>query len=86
MISNIVNNSLFISNVELNTKINVIMISCNIIAILIGRYTIKLRGLTPFNNTATLKKFGMPELLATMSLGHIIGVASILGLTNIKLI
>nr|WDB00024.1 photosystem I subunit X [Cyanidium sp. THAL103] len=86
MISNIISSSSFVSDIELNTRINMIMISCNIIAILVGRYTIKLRGLTPFNNIATLKEFGMPELLATMSLGHIIGVASILGLTSIKII
>lgn len=67
-------------------KIALIMIICNSIAILIGRYTIKVRGLGPGIPVLGLEGFGLPELLATTSLGHVIGAGVILGLSSTGLI
>lgn len=61
------------------------MVLCNVFAFLIGRYAIQKpgkRAALPGANAAILKGFGIPELLATTSLGQIIGVGVILGLTN----
>lgn len=60
-----------------------IIILSNFICIGIGRYAIKVRGLGPEIPILGLKGFGLPELLATTSLGHIIGVGSIIGLSSI---
>ena len=65
--------------------IGLVMVLCNVFAFLIGRYAIQKpgkRAALPGANAAILKGFGIPELLATTSLGHIIGVGVILGLTN----
>lgn len=65
--------------------VGLIMILCNVFAFVIGRYAIQNPGsgpALPGSNAAILKGFGIPELLATTSLGHIIGVGVILGLTN----
>ena len=67
-------------------QIALIMIICNGIAIAIGRYTIKVRGLGPGIPVLGLEDFGLPELLATTSLGHIIGAGTILGLSSIGLV
>lgn len=67
-------------------QIAIIMIICNIIAIGIGRYAIQVRGLGPSISILGLEGFGLPELLATTSLGHVIGVGTILGLRAINLI
>nr|YP_010904230.1 photosystem I reaction center subunit X [Catenella fusiformis]WCH57481.1 photosystem I reaction center subunit X [Catenella fusiformis] len=63
-----------------------IMIICNLVSISIGRYAIKVRGLGPGIPILGLEGFGLPELLATASLGHIIGAASIIGLSSIGII
>ena len=67
-------------------KIGIIMITCNLISILIGRYAIKIRGLGPSIPLLGLEGPGLPELLATTSLGHVIGAGTILGLTSIGFI
>nr|ASK39691.1 photosystem I subunit X [Rhodochaete parvula] len=59
------------------------MAICNIITILIGRYAIQVRGLGPSVPISSLEGFGLPELLATTSLGHIIGAGVIIGLNSI---
>nr|YP_009509235.1 photosystem I reaction center subunit X [Gracilaria vermiculophylla]AXI96885.1 photosystem I reaction center subunit X [Gracilaria vermiculophylla]QXU75098.1 photosystem I reaction center subunit X [Gracilaria vermiculophylla]WDZ68031.1 photosystem I reaction center subunit X [Gracilaria vermiculophylla] len=64
----------------------VIMIICNLICIGLGRYAIKVRGLGPSIPSLGLKGFGLPELLATTSLGHIIGAGTIIGLSSIEII
>nr|WCH58093.1 photosystem I reaction center subunit X [Cystoclonium purpureum f. stellatum] len=64
----------------------IIMISCNLICISIGRYAIKVRGLGPEIPILRLEGFGLSELLATTSLGHIIGAGTILGLKSINII
>nr|YP_009545907.1 photosystem I reaction center subunit K [Glaucocystis incrassata]ASQ39968.1 photosystem I reaction center subunit K [Glaucocystis incrassata] len=65
-------------------KIGIVMIACNLVAILLGRYSIQKSGLGPhfpLELPAELDGFGIPELLATTSLGHILGVGTILGLS-----
>lgn len=66
--------------------IGLIMIVCNLFAIAIGRFAIKNKGIgpkfpielpDPFGG-----EFGIPELLATTSLGHVLGAGVILGLSN----
>ncbi len=71
--------------VEWNLSVAVVMITCNIFAIVIGRFAIKNAGNgpeLPLPKPALWKNFGLPELLATTSLGHILGAAVILGLAN----
>lgn len=66
--------------------VGITMLICNLIAIAIGRYAIQRKGIgpklpvelpDPFSG-----EFGLPELLATASFGHILGAGAILGLTN----
>ena len=61
----------------------IIMIICNCVAIVIGRYAIQVRGLGPNIPILGLEGFGLPELLATTSLGHAIGAGVIIGLSSI---
>jgi len=68
---------------SLNTAI--VMIAANLFAIAIGYYAIQKRGVgpgLPVEMPAMFTGFGVPELLATMSFGHIIGAGLILGLSN----
>jgi photosystem I subunit X len=64
-------------------QVGIIMIFCNLFAFFIGRYAIKNKGQGP-NLPASLpdvlQGFGLPELLATTSFGHILGAGMILGL------
>jgi photosystem I subunit X len=69
-----------------STQIAIIMISCNILAIGIGRYAIQVRNLGPSIPIAGLEGFGLTELLATTSLGHLIGAGTILGLRSTGII
>lgn len=66
-------------------KVAIIMIVCNLLAIVIGYYAIskKNRGQgpdLPVSLPAIFTGFGIPELLATASFGHILGAGVILGL------
>nr|AYR06520.1 photosystem I subunit X [Rhodogorgon sp.] len=69
-----------------STQIAIIMIICNLIAIAIGRYAIQIRGLGPSIPISGLEGFGLPELLATTSLGHILGAGSIIGLSSLGIL
>lgn len=64
----------------------IVMLVCNLVAIAIGRFAIANPGegpALPFPMPEDLfGKFGVPELLATTSLGHILGAGVILGLAN----
>lgn len=66
--------------------VGIVMLLCNLVAIAIGRFAIQRKGIgpklpvelpDPFGG-----EFGVPELLATTSFGHILGAGVILGLTN----
>nr|QUE29135.1 PsaK [Erythrotrichia welwitschii] len=74
----------YTSNWSIQT--GVIMAICNIIAVSIGRYAIQVRGLGPSIPVSFLDGFGLAELLATTSLGHVIGAGAIIGLRSIGFI
>lgn len=70
---------------EWTPAVGLVMILCNLFAIAVGRYAIQNPGGgpdLPASKPALFKKFGIPELLATMSFGHILGAGFILGLSN----
>ncbi|MGB5969594.1 MAG: photosystem I reaction center subunit PsaK [Spirulinaceae cyanobacterium] len=69
---------------EWSPIIGLVMIICNLLAITIGRFAIQKPGVGSSlpGGSGILQKFGIPELLATASLGHIIGAGVILGLAN----
>jgi photosystem I subunit 10 len=65
------------------------MISACLFAVSIGRYAIQKRGVgpkLPVETPALFEGFGLPELLATLSFGHILGAGFILGLSNAGLL
>ena len=71
--------------IDWNTNIAIIMILCNVFAIVVGRFAIKNAGIgpdIPLGKPEVFQNFGLPELLATTSLGHILGAGLILGLSN----
>lgn len=64
-------------------QVGIIMILCNTFAFFIGRYAIQHKGQgpnLPADLPGILQGFGVPELLATTSFGHILGAGMILGL------
>jgi photosystem I subunit 10 len=66
-----------------------VMIVCNLLAIAIGRYAIQKRGVgpeLPVQLPALFSGFGLPELLATASFGHILGAGTILGMRTAGLL
>ncbi|MBW4655355.1 MAG: photosystem I reaction center subunit PsaK [Kaiparowitsia implicata GSE-PSE-MK54-09C] len=67
----------------------IVMIAANLFAIAIGYYAIQNRGAgpkLPVELPAMFTGFGLPELLATASFGHILGAGFILGLSNAGLL
>ncbi|AFZ46082.1 photosystem I reaction center subunit PsaK [Cyanobacterium stanieri PCC 7202] len=75
--------------VEWNFQVALVMISANLVAIFIGRFAIQKAGVgpdLPISKPDVWKNFGVPELLATVSLGHILGAGFILGLSNAGLL
>lgn len=66
-------------------SVAIVMVACNLFAIAIGYSAIQQTGEgpdMPFPQLASRKKFGLPELLATASFGHILGAGMILGLSS----
>lgn len=66
-------------------QVGVVMVLCNLFVIAIGRWAIQNPGQgpdLPVDKPAVWKNFGIAELLATMSLGHILGAGVILGLSS----
>ena len=73
------------STVSWSPSVALVMITCNLFAIAIGYYAIQKRGVgpaLPVEMPAMFTGFGIPELLATASFGHILGAGMILGLAN----
>ncbi len=61
----------------------IVMIACNIVAIAIGKYTIQMPSEGPAMPSPQLfGGFGLPAVIGTTCLGHIIGAGVILGLAN----
>lgn len=86
-------NSLFLAVIphtpDWSPKVAMIMITCNLFAIVIGYYAIQRRGVgpkLPVELPAIFTGFGIPELLATASFGHVLGAGLILGLGNAGLL
>nr|YP_010835249.1 photosystem I reaction center subunit X [Cryptomonas gyropyrenoidosa]WFQ82924.1 photosystem I reaction center subunit X [Cryptomonas gyropyrenoidosa] len=70
-----------------SAKIASIMISSNVFCVVIGRYLIQVKGFGPaLSLTGSFSNFTLPELLASTSLGHIVGSGIILGLSYIGLL
>ena len=77
------------STPEWSINVALIMITCNLFVIAIGRSAIQKRSVGPTLPVALpglFEGFGLPELLATTSLGHILGAGMILGLGNAGLL
>ncbi len=77
--------SLSTNTVEWSFSVALVMILSNLFAVVIGRFAIQKAGVgpdLPIGKPALWKNFGVPELLATGSLGHILGAGMILGLAN----
>lgn len=75
--------------VEWNFSVALVMILTNAFAIAIGRFAIKRPGVgpdLPVTKPGLWRNFGLPELLATVSFGHILGTGMILGLANAGLL
>lgn len=65
--------------------VGLVMILANLFAIAVGYKAIQNPGKgpgLPVGLTPLWSKFGIPELLATMSFGHLLGAGMILGLSN----
>ena len=72
---------------EWSPMVALTMILCNLLAIAIGYYGINKQNrgkgpALPLVMPGMFKGFGIPELLATTSLGHLLGAGVILGLGN----
>lgn len=71
------------TTVEWNISVGLTMIICNIVAIAIGKFTMKNIGAAPkLPSEELFGGMGLPALLATTSFGHILGAGVILGLAN----
>jgi photosystem I reaction center subunit PsaK len=75
------------STPEWSPMVALTMILCNLLAIAIGYYGISKQNrgkgpALPLVMPGMFKGFGIPELLATTSLGHLLGAGVILGLGN----
>lgn len=77
------------STVSWSINVAIIMVACNLFSIAIGYYAIQKRGVgpaLPVELPAMFTGFGIPELLATMSFGHVLGAGMVLGLANAGLL
>ncbi|MGQ9866062.1 MAG: photosystem I reaction center subunit PsaK [Pseudanabaenaceae cyanobacterium] len=66
-------------------KVAAIFVLCNLFAVAIGRYAIQKKGVGPALPVAmpgVFTGFGVPELLATASFGHLLAVGMTLGLAQ----
>ena len=71
------------STVSWSPKVAIVMIACNIVAIAFGKFTIKNQSAGPgLPSPDFFGGMGLPALLGTTSLGHVLGAGVILGLAN----
>nr|BDA98950.1 photosystem I subunit X [Rhodomonas sp. NIES-2332] len=67
-----------------SAKTCAVMVLSNILCIVAGRYVIQVKGTGPsLPISGSFAGFGLPELLASTSLGHIVGSGAILGLSYV---
>ncbi|PSN20128.1 photosystem I reaction center subunit PsaK [filamentous cyanobacterium CCP5] len=74
---------------EWSYKVALIMIMCNLLVLFIGKYAIQKPGAgpaIPASLPLVFEGFGLPELLAVGSFGHILGTGMILGMGNAGLL
>lgn len=77
------------STPEWSYKVALIMVVCNLLVLAIGKYAIAKPGAgpaLPVELPLLFEGFGLPELLAIGSLGHILGAGMILGMGNAGLL
>jgi photosystem I subunit 10 len=77
------------STPEWSLKVGLIMVVCNLFVLAIGKYAIQKPGAgpaLPADLPMLFEGFGLPELLAIGSLGHILGAGMILGMGNAGLL
>jgi photosystem I subunit X len=71
------------STLEWSPKVAIVMIICNILAIAIGKYSIKLQNVGGDLPSPTMfGGMGIGALLGTTSFGHVLGAGVILGLAS----
>jgi photosystem I subunit X len=69
--------------VSWSPKVAIVMIACNLVAIAFGKFTIQHQSAGPaLPSPALFGGMGLPALLGTTSLGHLLGAGVILGLAN----
>ncbi len=64
-------------------NVALIMITCNLFALVVGSKAIQVKGVSPsfpIELPGLFQGFGLAELLAVASFGHILGMGMILGL------
>ena len=72
------------STLEWSPKVAIVMILCNILAIAIGKWTIKYPNVGPEMPSSNMfGGFGLPAVIATTCFGHILGAGTILGLNSL---
>ena len=78
------------ATVEWNYQVAIVMIAANLFAVFIGRFAIKNAGTGPdlpvSNKPGLWRNFGVAEMLATFSFGHILGAGFILAFANAGLL
>ncbi len=70
-------------------SVGLIMVTANLFALVVGRYGIKVKGVgpsLPVQLPGLFSGFGLAELLAVTSFGHIFGAGLILGLAQAGLL
>jgi len=68
---------------EWSIGVGVTMVICNIVAIALGKFFIQQKGVGPgLPGGPFFGGMGLAEMLATTSLGHILGAGTILGLSS----
>lgn len=73
--------------VEWGPQVAIVMILCNIAAIAFGKATMRSQTVGPaLPSPQFFGGMGLPAVLATTSLGHIIGIGAILGLANMGIL
>lgn len=67
-----------------SAKTCAVMVLSNILCVVAGRYVIQVKGVGPsLPISGSFSSFGLPELIASTSLGHIVGAGAILGLSYV---
>ncbi len=64
-------------------SVGLVVVVCNLLTIALGRYVIQQRGKgpsLPVGLPAFFEGFGLPELLGTASLGHVLAAGVVSGL------